>query len=171
MSLLPKGEVVEVGLANGQLAYVQYAGKGNYGGGSTYVRVLQGTFLQSLARSELGELVKESDRYCLYTSLPYRILENRMTRRGKFEIPEDRKRSPIVRRMLVQSERNPEGWSIIDSDGVEWSGREFSERHPEMIQRNLSVGAVFDATTVVRMLEQSWEPSVASSSSMGVKRS
>jgi hypothetical protein len=156
------GEVAEVSLQNGSLAYVQYIGTGTHGNGSTVIRVLDGEFDRTLEPSEIQDLVAQDDRYRIYSTLPYGELHPRLKRRGPFAIPTDRPVSPVIRNMLRPSERNPDGWSIIDADGVKWTGKEFAVRHPEVDQRRLSVATIFGHAATIRMLDESWDPARAS---------
>ncbi len=82
--------------------------------------------------------------------------------------PEEYRRCPPFRVFVVESERNPDGWYIHESDGTHCDARRYGELHPEVDQKDLPVWSAPFTPLFLRMIEIGWQHCMATRQALGV---
>jgi hypothetical protein len=163
--LLPVRSVVEIPLDSGRYAYAQNLENGYP---VPIVRVLPGLFEGPLPLPEIEQMAESDDTQFL-VQFPLMLLID--SRRGRVVTrqvpPEQLCRRPPLRQFVRPSAANPNGWYVIDADGLDRTETEFAALHPEVDQRDLSLWSVPGTGLFLRMVKAGWTPGMAKDRNLG----
>jgi hypothetical protein len=155
---LSVGAVVEVRLDTGEVAYLQYACPGWH---APIIRALPGTFPLPLQRQDLRRLVGGPVLFVTQFHLDGLITSRQGSVRGQLAVPAIDAGMPFFRTAVPRSERNPDGWGIIDLGGTDLTGQQFAQAHPGIALPSLPLWLIPLQPTLLRMLEAQWTPRLA----------
>lgn len=159
------GEVVEVTLKSGKYAYCQNI---NNDPPFPLVRTMPGIFEAPLPKTEVAVLCADGTQFVAQFPLKVLLTNRHAKTIGVFEYPEELSTRPPIRHFAKVSDRNPDGWFIIDDRGRSFGGAEFAERFPGIDQSSLPVGTIPGIGLFLRMIEAAWTTRRAGHGSIGL---
>ena len=160
------GDVVEVELENGNWAYIQLVGltyvtKESGIAKASVVRVLPGVYASPLPDERIGLLAQRDAAFFSQVALGGMLEYGRA--RGHWPLPERESLVPDRRMWWAPDSENPHGWKVITSDDELLTGREYSERHPEIDQAMLLLDEIPVPARLRWLIEVGWTPRDAKS--------
>lgn len=144
------GDVIEIKLTSGELAYVQYLGHAQM---RPFVRVLPGRYNTRPDIASLVLLAGGPDVYVLPSMLAGNVSAANGTVVANSPIPEPRLERPPLRKRS-----GTDDWKIIDSDGNTVKRHEFAQTHPEIDQSKLAWDEICSPALLWHMLDIGWHP-------------